>query len=75
MLKAFALYVQGIYLTLERQLDGSNKLLRIRFNRNLYSKRAAEMWWSNSKHTLARLHNLTSGTFTVLLHKSALLFA
>ncbi len=55
--------MQGIYLTLERQGDGSNKLLRIRFNRNLYSKREAEVWWSKSKQTLAQKHNLSSGVY------------
>ena len=53
--------LQGIYLTLERQADGKNKLLRIRFNRNKYSKKEAEVWWNKSKHGLARAHNLAPG--------------
>ena len=64
--------MQGIYLTLERQADDSNKLLRIRFNRNVYSKRDAEIWWSRSKDALAQTHSLTSGgfapRFTALKH-------
>ncbi|DBB00250.1 TPA: hypothetical protein ACH3X1_014079 [Trebouxia sp. C0004] len=55
---------KGIYLTLERQADGRNKLLRIRFNRNLYSKKDAEGWWSKSKQALAQMHNLTSGVLS-----------
>ena len=55
--------MQGIYLTLERQADGRNKLLRIRFNRNVYSKKEAEVWWNKSKHGLAKAHNLAPGGF------------
>ncbi|KAA6419179.1 MAG: hypothetical protein FRX49_10919 [Trebouxia sp. A1-2] len=56
---------KGIYLTLERQSDGRNKLLRIRFNRNLYSKKDAEAWWTKSKQALAQMHNLSSETTAV----------
>lgn len=59
-------HVQGIYLTLERQADGKNKLLRIRFNRNVYTKKEAEVWWNKSKHGLARAHNLAPGWLTAL---------
>ncbi len=61
--------MQGIYLTLERQAGGGNKLLRIRFNRNLYSKKDAEGWWSKSKQALAQTHNLTSGMVKLLNSK------
>ena len=64
--------MQGIYLTLERQAGGGNKLLRIRFNRNLYSKKDAEGWWSKSKQALAQTHNLTSGMFQLLNCKHVL---
>ena len=56
-----AVVLQGIYLTLERQADGRHKLLRIRFNRNVYSKKEAEVWWNQSKHALAKAHNLAPG--------------
>ena len=55
--------MQGIYLTLERQADGRHKLLRIRFNRNVYSKKEAEVWWNKSKYGLAKAHNLAPGNF------------
>lgn len=62
-LSSFLFVMQGIYLTLERQADGRHKLLRIRFNRNVYSKKEAEVWWNSSKHALAKAHNLAPGSF------------
>ena len=53
--------VQGVYLTLEQQPDGTNKLLRIRFNRNLFSKRAAEAWWTSSRQDVIHRFRIASG--------------
>jgi len=50
--------VQGVYLTIQADGNGVNKLTKIRFARQRFSHLTADSWWHENKHWLAQKFNL-----------------
>ncbi|KAK9824898.1 hypothetical protein WJX74_004462 [Apatococcus lobatus] len=49
---------EGVFLTFEPTSQGQNHLTRIRFNRQHYSREAAQLWWQEHRMEIAHHYQL-----------------
>lgn len=46
--------MQGVHLTIQPEVGGHNRLSKIRFARQKFSRESADAWWHENKHWLAQ---------------------
>lgn len=50
--------LQGVYVTLQPDAGGYNKLCKIRFSRQRFSHDSANEWWYENRHWLVQKYSL-----------------